>query len=329
MTTRLLLAAGLLCALQPAAAAADSVEISEWLVPWEKSEPRAAHVAGDGRVWFVGRRADYVANLAPETGQFSRYDLPAGTGPQDLAIGSDRFVWVAGNGQGYIGRLDPATAKLDRFAMPDRDADDPRTLAIDARGNIWFTVETGNFVGKLSLPDGDVTLLRVPTRKARPYGITVNSRDEPWVAESGRNSLISIDPETMTLAEIELPDEDARPRRVVTTSDDSVWWTDYERGRLGRLDPRSGEFREWPMPGGKDSRPFGMAVDSFDRIWIVETGRSPNRFIGFDTAQQVFFSATDIPSGGGSVGHLCYYAPAGEVWFASDSNYIGRARVHP
>jgi virginiamycin B lyase len=42
----------------------------------------------------------------------------------------------------------------------------------------------------------------------------------------------------------------------------------------------------------------------------------------------MYFSETDIPSGAGSVRHMYYFEPAGEVWFGTDANTIGRARVH-
>jgi virginiamycin B lyase len=71
-----------------------------------------------------------------------------------------------------------------------------------------------------------------------------------------------------------------------------------------------------------------MTVDKSDRLWIVETGVSPNRFIGFDTRSEMFFSETAIPSGAGSVRHMYYFEPADEVWFGTDTNTIGRARVH-
>lgn len=49
--------------------------IQEWTVPWEASRPRDPYVDRQGIVWFVGQRADYVASLDPETGEFERYDL--------------------------------------------------------------------------------------------------------------------------------------------------------------------------------------------------------------------------------------------------------------
>ena len=146
--------------------------------------------------------------------------------------------------------------------------------------------------------------------------------------EFGSNKLAHIDAKSMTLEEIELPNPDSRPRRLAVTSDNRVWYVDYALGRLGRYDPQSGAFGEWSLPSGEDSRPYGMAVDKNDRLWLVETGVEPNRFVGFDASSEEFLGGTDIPSGGGTVRHMYYFEPAGEVWFGTDTNYVGRARVH-
>ncbi len=86
--------------------AAETVDIQEWQVPWVSSRPRDPYVDGSGRVWFVGQRGHYIANLSPESGEFSRYDLEPGTGPHNLIVADDGKVWYAGNLQRHIGVLD-------------------------------------------------------------------------------------------------------------------------------------------------------------------------------------------------------------------------------
>ncbi len=317
--------------LLPQNATSQTVEIREWLVPWENSRPRDPYVDSSGRVWFVGQAGHYVASLHPETGQFNRYDLEPGTGPHNLIVaddGSRRTIWYAGNLNAHIGKLNPDTGRIDKIKMPDKKARDPHTLAFDSAGNIWFTVQGGNFVGKLTVESGEVTLMAVPTKRSRPYGIVINSKDEPWIVEFGSNKLIRIDRSNMTLEEIDLPNEKSRPRSLAITSDDYVWYVDYALGQLGRYEPDEKRFTEWVMPSGEKSYPYGMAVDKNDRLWFVETGISPNRFVGFDTVSGKFLGGTEIPSGAGSVRHMDYFQPAGEVWFGTDTNYVGRAKVH-
>jgi len=309
-------------------ASADGLEIREWLVPWKGSVPQDPFVDKGGRVWFVGQAEDYIGNLSPENGLFNRYDVPPGSGPYNLIVDEDRNIWFTANRKRFIGKLSPSTGQTTQFDMPNRKAKDPHTMVFDQAGDIWFTVQKGNFIGKLTTADGAIELIPVASKKSQPSGIIVDRDNMPWAVAFGSNKLLQIFPATMTIAEIDLPDVKSRPRRLVSTSNGDIWYADFELGRLGRYRPVNNDFAEWSMPGGGDSRPFGMAVDRNDRIWIVETGAEPNRFVGFDTASGSFLNESDIPSGAGSVRHMFYYEAAGEVWFGTDSNYIGRAKVH-
>ena len=98
---------------------------------------------------------------------------------------------------------------------------------------------------------------------------------------------------------------------------------------MGVVDPETEVIQEWVMPSGETSRPYGMAADSQGRIWMVATGVDPNLFVGFDPADDAFFSSTPVPSGGRTIRHMHYHEPSGTVWFGTDTNYIGRAIVEP
>jgi len=311
----------------PADPAAATVEIDEWDVPWPDTRPRDPYVGPSGDVYFVGQRDDYVARLDPEAGTFERWDLPEGAGPHNLIVDEVGSVWYAGNRAAHIGRLDPETGEIETIPMPDPEARDPHTLVFDAEGDVWFTVQGGNRVGHLEVESREVEILEVPTPGARPYGIAVAGDGDVWFTEFGSYKVGVVDPSTMEIEEIELPRRDARPRRVGITSDGSVWTVDYAGGRLSRIEPETREIREWPMPGGESARPYGMAVDAADRVWFVETGLDPNRFVGFDPETGSFTEPVPIPSGGGTVRHMVHHAPTQTVWFGTDANTIGRARL--
>ena len=311
------------------APAQQTVAIEEWDVPWPETRPRDPYVGPDGGIWFVGQRADYAAVLDPETGEFERHDLPEGAGPHNLIVDDRGVVWYAGNRDRHIGRLDPEAGEIVRYEMPDSAARDPHTLLFGEDGEIFFTVQGGNRVGKFDMESGEVRLVDVPTPRARPYGIVRDSEGTVWVAAFGTNKLLRIHPETLALQEIELPRESARPRRLQPTSDGRIWYGDYADGYLGAYDPDTGEFEEWALPRGGEARPYAMAVDDQDRIWVVETGPrgEPNQFVGFDTATEQFFSVTEVPSGGGTVRHMVFHEPTNSIWFGTDANTIGQARL--
>lgn len=317
-------------AMTTAAFAADAVDIREWKVPYDNSRPRDPFAESATSVWFVGQATGYLAHLDVESGEIEKVDLPEGEGPHNLIVGEDGIVWYAGNRTGVIGRYDPATKKIEEIPMPDEAARDPHTLIFDeGEKNIWFTVQGGNFMGRMNIESRKVDLIPSKTERSRPYGIKIAPDGSVWVVLFGTNKLAHIDPETLELKEIDLPRAEARPRRVEITSDGRVWYGDYAKGVLGAYNPKTKKFKEWPMPQGEGARPYGMASDGKDRIWMVATGVQPNIFAGFDPKTEKFFSATAVPSGGGTIRHMHYYAPTGAVWFGTDTNYVGRAVVEP
>jgi virginiamycin B lyase len=323
------IAAALLLASAPSRAVEPlaPVQIREWPVPFG-GHPRDPFAADSDTIWFVGQRGHYLARFTPSSGEFFKRDLADEPGPHNLIVGRDGIVWYAGNRKGYIGRYDPGADRIERIEMPDPAARDPHTMVFDAeQRHIWFTVQGGNFVGRLTVASRDVDLVPVPTSGARPYGVRVGPQGTVWVVLVGTHKLASIDPATLDITEHAIPAEDARPRRLEITADGRVWYADYRRGFLGRYDPAADAFHEWALPAGADARPYGMALDDAGRVWVVETGPAPNRLIGFDTRQERIVSITPIPSGGGSVRHMDHHAGTGTVWFGTDEGTLGRARV--
>jgi virginiamycin B lyase len=312
----------------PSLGAAQKVELQEWTVPWPDTRPRDPYVDPSGRVWFVGQEGNYIAYLEPKDGTFKRFEIEPGTHPHNLIVDRDGFVWYAGNRNARIGRLDPKTGAVRIIAMPDSAARDPHTLIFDKAGqHIWFTMQGGNRIGRLHVSSGKVDVIKVPTERSRPYGIVLDSKGQPWVNLFGSNKLALVNPSTLQLQEIDLPRAAARSRRIGITRDDAVWYVDYAGGQLGRYDVSSKTFEEWPLPGGTASRPYAMAVDDKDRVWLVETGVQPNNFLGFDPKTKRFFATSPIASGGGTVRHMYFHPPTREIWFGTDRGTIGRAKL--
>jgi virginiamycin B lyase len=302
-----------------------TVEIEEWLVPYPDSRPRDPYVAPDGTVWFVGQRTHYVASFDPASAAFRRIDLEQGAGPHNLIVAGDGTLWYAGNTAAHIGRVDPVTGEITRFAMPD-GVRDPHTLVWGRDGEIWFTAQGAGYLGRFDTRTGETRVVKAPDG-SRPYGIVVDAAGRPWANLLGTNQLATLDPATFELRTIDLPRADARTRRIEVTSDGDVWYVDWARGFLGRYAPAGGVVEEWALPGGPQSRPYAMAVDELDRIWVFETGARPNVLLGFDPAAGQFFARGTVPSGAGTVRHMVYHRPTRSLWFGTDTNYLGRARL--
>ena len=150
--------------------------------------------------------------------------------------------------------------------------------------------------------------------------------DRPWVVLFGINKLATVDTNTLALELVELPDSGSRPRRLEISSDGAIWYGDYSRGMLGRFDPDSKAFREWPLPGGPASKPYGTAMDHRGHIWLAEGG-NPNRLVEFDISKQAFVNTIEIPNSGGSIRHMYFDGHTKSIWFGEDTNFIGRLEI--
>lgn len=308
------------------AAAAAPLAVQEWTVPWEGTRPRDPYVAPGGLVWFVGQGGNYVANFDPKTGKFDRYEIDEGTHPHNLVVAPDGMVWFTGNRNGRLVKLDPQSRKLTNYPMPDPNVGDPHTMVLDQAGNAWFTAQQAGAVGRLDAKSGKIRLWETGSG-TRPYGIEVDAAQRPWYVLFGTNAIGTIDPATMKERRYALP-EGARPRRI-TVLKDGIWYGDYARGYLGRLDPSSGKVTEFAMPAGRSSLPYAMAGDHQGRIWLAETGVSPNRLVAFDPAAGKFTQTVDTEGGDqpNTIRHMVYHQPTRTIWYGTDRNTIGRLEV--
>ena len=300
------------------------VVFKDWPVQWQ-GRPRDPYVAPNGDVWFCGQVTNYLARLTPTTGKMTQFDVLDGSHPHNLIVDNRGNVWYAGNKDAHIGMLMPETKQILKYEMP-QGISDPHTLVFDHQGDIWFTAQHSNVIGKLHVRSGEIKAVKAHTKGSRPYGIKVDSNNQPWSVLVGTNKLATVDSTTMTLTEITLPREEARPRRLEITPDGSIWYVDYAKGYLGRYQPVSKIFTEWAMPSQDDSYPYGTALDNNGRIWIAETGQTPNTMVIFDTKTKSFISKSDI-SAGGTVRHMYYDNKEDAIWFGSDAGFISRASL--
>lgn len=88
---------------------------------------------------------------------------------------------------------------------------------------MWFTAQQGDVVGVLDPKSGVIKLADVPTPKALPYGMVIDSKGVPYFCEFGSNKIARVDPSTMRIDEFALPGAGARPRRLALANDTTIY----------------------------------------------------------------------------------------------------------
>lgn len=308
-----------------------TLEPKEWTVPWENTRPRDPVMDQTGKVWFVGQSGNYIAYLDPKSGEFKRYEIEVGTNPHNIVTDPAGGIWFTGNRNGRLVKLDPATGELKNFMMPDSTVRDPHTLLFSSDGIGWFTAQQSQRIGRIDPKTGEIKLWRPPGEgRNNPYGVAIDAEGRPYFNLWATNKIATIDPKTLEYKEYVHPDSRMRARRMAVTSDGHVWFADY-RGKLNHLDPKTGTFEEFPLPSGAAAQPYAQTRDDRDRVWIVETGVSPNRLVAFDTKSRQWVANTTIPSltsrGRNTVRHMTFNRSTREIWFGTDAGTIGHVKV--
>lgn len=292
-----------------------NLQIKEYDVPTAKSRPHDPALAPDGSLWYTGQGANKLGRLDPKTGEFKEYPLKTPrSGPHGLVADHEGNIWFTAISGGYVGKLDPKTGEITEYRPADKTEIDPHTPVFDHDGVLWFTNEETNYIGRLDPKTGMMTLAKVPTSHAVPYGIVVLPNGDPVFCEFGTNKLGTIDPKSMAIREYTLPNASARPRRLALAPDGTIFYSDYARGFLGQFDPSSGKLKEWSSPGGSDSNPYGIAISRDGIVWYSESGMKPNTLVRFDPKSESF-SSEAIPSGGGVVRNMVA-TPDGKLYLA-------------
>jgi virginiamycin B lyase len=264
------------------------INIQEWKVPTLGQRSRDPAMTPDGAVWWTGQYGNLVGRIDTKTGAMKEITLPTGTRPHSITPDAQGNVWYMGNANGTIGRIDGKTHEIRVFNMPDPAAKDPHTGEFDQKGNLIFSVQNAQMVGKLEPASGKVTLVKVPAPEKNPYGVKIDRQGIAWFGCSESNCILRLDPATMQLTEMKLP-QGSSVRRLAFTSDGMLWYGNSGLGTVGRMDTKTGQTREWPSPSGPTSDPYGFEIVN-DIIWYNESGTRPDMLVRFDPKTEKFQS---------------------------------------
>jgi virginiamycin B lyase len=203
------------------------------------------NVAVDGQVWMdvVSTRVFHGAQrLNIATGKFE---------PFDIFGDSSAHYGTSGVGEGD----GPPPFGRDIWAL-NKPASNLYDIATDSHNNPYFTDFADvaeSRIGRVDAKSGNIQWFYTPTQYARPRRVTMNSRDQLWIAEFRGNKLARFDTTTYQFQEWQLP-PGTFPYDVMEDKNGEVWTAGEHSDRIVRLNPRTGEIVEYPLPSSTDIR---------------------------------------------------------------------------
>jgi virginiamycin B lyase len=281
-----------------------------WDVPVSGALPHDPAVDPSGNIWFTLQESGHIARFNPDTHEWKLYKVPtADSGPHGLVADAGGNIWFTENYAGKIGRVDAKSGAITEFTPPS--AKDPHTPVFGPDGGLWFTSQDSNLIGRLDVETGKIAEYSVPTQNAHPYGMTSGDDGGLWFCELTGQKLGRVDPATGAIAEYTPPGSNVHPRRLVAARG-AIYFTDSAGGRLGRLTLADKKFKMWDSPSGKNSEPYGIAIDSTGKIWYEESAASANKLVRFNPSVEIF-TAFPMPAPDSSVRNIVRDA-RGRLW---------------
>src|SRR5205807_1491762 len=136
------------------------------------------------------------------------------------------------------------TVKIDEFPIPTA-ASSPRSIAVGADGNLWFTELFGNNIGRITR-SGVVTEFPVRTSFGGPSTVTAGPDGAPWFTEESGNKIGRITP-AGKIDEFLIPTANSFPKSITAGPDGNLWFTEEGGNKIGRITPL-GVVTEFPIP---------------------------------------------------------------------------------
>jgi len=305
--------------LQPDAASPAGVKVTLFNMPMAQTDPYDIALGASGYLYATqpqGTPYSYLWQIS-ETGHITKIKPKLGYGFQVGITGAKGVVYFGVNGSGGFSLYDYANGKFKDLGLTVAAI---YFLKRAKDGSVWFT-DPGNYdVGHVV--KGRTTLYTAPTKYCSPYGITIGSDQNVWVAEQCQTTTGRIGRITPSGSwkEFVLPTKNEEPpsQDGITAGPDGNLWYTVGLPRIGRI-TTAGKIHEFPLPGS-DGDAGAITVGNDKALWYtLQTGLKIGRMTTKGSA-----TSYQVPTSNGTLSGIC--AGLGKtIWFTNTiGNQIGR-----
>ncbi len=132
--------------------------------------PHGVIVGPDGNAWLTEGGQNAIARVDAKTRAVTLFALPkefSSANLNTLVFDKTGRVWFTGQ-NGVHGRVDPVTGKVDAWASPRGRGS--YGIAVTPAGDIWYASLAGDYIGKVDLATGNVTVVDPPRKGSARAG---------------------------------------------------------------------------------------------------------------------------------------------------------------
>jgi virginiamycin B lyase len=144
----------------------------------------------------------------------------------------------------------------------------PHDSAVDAKGNIWFTLQETGHLARFNPDTHEWKLYKVSTEDSGPHGLVADALGQIWFTENYAGKIGRLDPKTGAIMEF-TPPTAKDPHTLVFGPDGALWFTAQNSNVIGRLDVETGRISEFSVPT-QNAHPYGIISVEDGGLWFCE-----------------------------------------------------------
>jgi streptogramin lyase len=272
----------------------------------------------NGGVFVLGYPADSNGN------SIYSFDLSAAGWTQQSGAGvslstDSTHLYVIGSSGGiYSSSIKPPGGSMAEYPIPTASAA-PNDIVAGPDGNLWFTENNGNKIGKITPCGGTITEYAIPTVSAKASGIAAGPDGNLWFTENNGNKIGKITT-SGTITEYAIPTSSAGASHIAAGPDGNLWFTEHGGAKIGKI-TTSGAFTEYVLPTdcgplACNQGPYGITAGPDGNLWFTEYGVCPP-CATFDIGKITPGGTLTTYRGQGNFAFGIAAGPDSNLWFTS------------
>jgi streptogramin lyase len=196
-------------------------------------------------------------------------------------------------------------------------------IASGPDGNLWFTEETNNAVGRIT-PGAVITEFTAGFPTGSPQGIVTGPDGNLWVAMAGGDGAIAQVTKAGVVTEFPVPTP-GDPTDIAVGPDKNLWYVDSAANLIGRITPDGSSITEFSAGLTALSGLSSITKGPDGALWFTEA--DAGKIGRITTAGDI----TEFSSGlsGSSVPKDIVTGPDGNLWFTMNADPGGIGMITP
>lgn len=290
----------------------------QYQIPTSGSTPSSVAVDSAGNVWFTELTANNLGELPFGASAITEISVPHSSatvagfsqkldcGPGPVLTDPRGSIWVGCLFSDQVDEYFPGNGTFARFDLPVFNSA-PAGLALDGKGNLWFTAADAQMLGKMVISqlrngtqdgisesppinstyvysfDLATTFLgntsKVKSSLPTPSGIAIDGTGKLWITEHVDTSFDSYNPATSSIVKYWTSQtfgaygyDVSFPNGIAVDSGNNIWIGEHYGNKILHFDPATDLMVEYPVPCCKTvvAGVYSVALDRNGTLWFVE-----------------------------------------------------------